>query len=416
MKDKIEISDIDKASENLAKIIPITPLNYSPRLSDIYSANIFLKREDLQPVRSYKIRGSFNLMSGIKLKNAKAEVVTASAGNHAQGVAFSAVKLKMKATIFMPITTPLQKVNRVEHFGGRWVKIRLVGNNFDESCQAALEYTKQKKAVFVHPFDDRDIITGQATVGKEIIDSLGPALDMIICPVGGGGLIAGVSTYVKKIKPDVRVAAVEPEGADAFSESLKQGKIIRLKNIDTFVDGVAVEQVGKLTFKLASELVTKSLVVPVGKVCSTMIDLYQNEGIIAEPAGALSVSALDELKKLIKGKTVVCIISGGNNDIMRYPEIMERSLIYEGLKHYFLIELAQKPGQLRSFVDKAVGPHDDIVRFEYIQKTAKEKGTALVGIQLSDKRDYNSLISRLNKSGLGYTVLKDNNQLYDYLV
>jgi len=416
MTHKVELLDVDKASVNLANIISETPLNYSARLSEIYQANIYLKREDLQPVRSYKIRGSYNLMSKIAQKSKIKEVVTASAGNHAQGVALSAANLKIKAVIFMPITTPLQKISRVKHFGKKWVDIRIVGANFDISCDAAVDYAKKRGAAFVHPFDDVDIITGQATIALEIVEKLKGSIDMVVCPVGGGGLISGISSYMKQVSPKTEIVAVEPEGAAAFNESLRKGKVVKLKELDTFVDGVAVKKVGNITFDISKKLVSKSLVVPVGKVCSTMIDLYQNEGIIAEPAGALSISVLDELAKKIKGKTVVCIVSGGNNDILRYPEILEKSLIYEGLKHYFLIEFAQKPGQLRAFVNKALGPDDDIVRFEYAQKTEKEKGSALVGIQLERKADYPKLLSRLDKIGLNYTVLSENEQLYSYLI
>lgn len=416
MKTLVSVQTIDEASVRLNGVAKNTPLQVCKRLSSLFDANIYLKREDLQEVRSYKIRGAYNLIKSLTEKEKKRGVVCASAGNHAQGVALSCASLKIKGVIFMPVTTPLQKINRVKHFGDGWVEIKLVGANFDETSTAAKEYCHQKKAVFVPPFDDERIISGQGTVGKEIYDTLGEDIDYIFCPIGGGGLISGVGTYLKSKVKKMKLVGVEPKGAPSMYESIKKGKVVTLESVNPFVDGAAVRTVGSKTFEIASKLIDEMVIVDEGKVCTTMIDLYQNEGIVAEPAGALSISALDQLKDKIKGKNVVCILSGGNNDILRYPEIMERSLVYRGLKHYFLIEFAQKPGQLKKLVNNALGPTDDIVRFEYIKKNSKETGPALVGIELSQKEDFKHLVKKMDNLGIKYTLLKSDDPLYSYLI
>ncbi|RJP47082.1 MAG: threonine dehydratase [Armatimonadetes bacterium] len=412
----INSKSIEEAAKNLEGIAQKTPLQYCARLSEFFGAKIYLKREDLQKVRSYKIRGAYNKISSLDEDEKKNGIVCASAGNHAQGVAFSAAKMKIKGIIFMPTATPLQKINKVKQFGGKWVDIKLTGATFDESCKAAKKFALEHNMAFIPPFDDEKVICGQGTVGKEIFDAFEGNIDIILCPVGGGGLIAGVSTFAKEKRPETEVIGVEPQGAGGMYESLKTGQVVTLDKIDTFVDGAAVKAVGEKTFKIALRNVEEIILVPEGQVCTTMIELYQNEGIITEPAGALTVSALINLTEKIKGKTIVCIISGGNNDILRYPEIMERSLVYQGLKHYFLIEFAQKPGQLRQFVDQALGVNDDIVRFEYIKKTDKERGPALIGVELTKREDYKKLLSRMDKLEIKYTVLKENDLLYSYLI
>jgi threonine dehydratase len=296
------------------------------------------------------------------------------------------------------------------------VEIKLVGKTYDESSLTAKEYCKKKKAVFVHPFDDERVISGQGTVAKEIFDELGQNVDYVFCPIGGGGLISGVSTYLKTKSPKTEVIGVEPLGAAGMYASIKKGNVTTLEKIDTFVDGAAVKTVGEKTFAITKKLVKQFLTVEEGKVCNFIIDLYQNEGIVIEPAGALSVTALDAYAKKIKGKTVVCVLSGGNNDVLRYPEIMEKSLVYRGLRHYFLIEFGQKPGQLRKFVDSALGPTDDITRFEYIKKNSKEIGPALVGIELTNKEDLKPLTNRMNKLGLTYIPITSSDLLYSYLI
>lgn len=412
----VTVQTIEEAEKRIESVVKHTPLQLNKRLSRLYHAKVYIKREDLQDVRSYKIRGAYNLMAVLSQEERKRGVVCASAGNHAQGVAFSAAHLKIKATIFMPATTPLQKINRVRHFGEKWIEVQLVGQTFDEASEAAAHFAKKNKAVFVHPFDNERIIAGQGTVAKEIYDKIDSRLDYVLCPVGGGGLISGVGSYLKQKVEGVKIIGVEPVGACGMYESLKKKKIISLDVVDTFVDGVAVKTVGKLTFAVASKIVDEVLLVPVGKICATMIELYQNEGIVAEPAGALSIAALDQIADKIRGKSVVCILSGGNNDILRYPEVMEKSLVYQGLKHYFLLEFAQKPGQLRKFVDTALGPTDDIVRFEYIKKNSKETGPALVGIELAKKEDLEPLLKRLRELEIRYTRITESDLLFNYLV
>lgn len=421
MKFQVTVQTIDQAARRLEDVVKKTPLQYNKRLSQLYNAQIFLKREDLQEVRSYKIRGAYNLMRSLTEAEKKRGVVCASAGNHAQGVAFSASRLQIKAIIFMPAITPLQKINKVKHFGGKWVEVKLVGQTYDESSDKAKAYCKEKKMVFVHPFDDERTISGQGTVGKEILEQLkekdgNPQLNIVICPIGGGGLVSGVGTYIKAKQPSVKVIGCEPKGAPTLYESLKQNKLVTLPTIDTFVDGAAVKRAGEKTFQIAREILDKDLLADEGKVCTTMIELYQNEGIVTEPAGALSLSVLEEIKEEIKGKTVVCVLSGGNNDILRYPEIMEKSLVYRGLKHYFLVQFAQKPGQLRQFLNHVLGPTDDIVLFEYMKKNSKEQGPALIGIELAKKEDVKPLLANMDKYEIRYTKITTDDPLYGFIL
>ncbi len=413
---KLTVSLVEEAYQRLKEIVVLTPLQFNKRLSDKYNAKVYLKREDLQLVRSYKLRGAYNRISLLDQVERKKEVVCASAGNHAQGVAFSCEKLKVKSHIFMPKNTPRQKVERVKALGGKWISIRLVGDTFDESHAYAKEYCQKNGKIFVHPFDDPFIMAGQGTVGLEIFEQLQEPLDYVVVPVGGGGLLAGLGTYVKLKNPNVNLIGVEPQGAPSMTKALEAGRVVTLEKIDKFVDGAAVQTVGNLTFEIAKKLIDKMMVVPEGKVCEEMISLYQSDGIITEPAGALSVAALDDLKGEILGKTVVCIVSGGNNDISRYSEIMDRSLIYKGLKHYFIIEFSQRPGALRDYLDNALGPNDDITLFEYIKKNNKETGPALVGIELSNKKDLKLLLGTMDNLGLKYELLNKNSPLFRFLV
>lgn len=413
---QVTVKSIDKASENLAKVVLKTPLQFSKRLSDLYEANVFIKREDLQAVRSFKIRGAYNKIASLTYAERKRGVVAASTGNHAQGVAQSCNLLKIKGNIFMPTIIPNQKINKVKHFGGKYIDIKLVGNSFDETVEAARNFCKKQNAVFVHPFDDPLTISGQGTTGKEIYDELNGKVDIVISPIGGGGLISGIATYLKEKNKNIKVYGVEAEGAASMEQSLRKKQIIPLKKLDTFIDGAAVNKVGNVAYEICSKYLEKVIVASVGKVCTTMIELYQNEGIIAEPAGALSISALDDLKKGIKGKTLVCILSGGNNDILRYPEIMEKSLVYKGLKHYFLVEFAQKPGQLRQFLNHALGPRDDIVLFEYIKRNSREKGPALIGIELTNKEDLSLLLDKMDKLQIRYTKITSDDPLYGFVL
>jgi threonine dehydratase len=415
MNHELSVGSIDEASRRLVGVAARTPLQFSPRLSRETGSRVYLKREDLQEVRSYKIRGAYNLIASLTDAERGRGVVCASAGNHAQGVASSCSLLHIAGTIFMPTNTPRQKIDRVRHFGGAWTQIRIIGDNFDEANAAALAFAEKTGAAFVHPFDDYRVMSGQGTIGKEIVHELGGRVDAVLCPVGGGGLIAGVGAYLKAVTGNIKLVGVEAEGAAGMSASLKSGRVVTLETLDRFVDGAAVRTVGRRAFAVAKKLVDKMYVVHPGQVCSTMIDLYQNEGIVAEPAGALSVAALPLLKKM-RGKTVVCILSGGNNDIMRYPEIMERSLVYRGLKHYYLIEFAQKPGQLKLLIDKALGRDDDIVRFEYLKKNSKETGPALIGIESPKKENFTRLAAKLKKHKMNFREVCPDDPLIGFMI
>lgn len=413
---KVTIETINQAAEKLKQIGVTTPLQFSKGLSRKYNANVYIKREDLQEIRSFKIRGAYNKMSSLTEEEKKQGVVAASAGNHAQGVAYSCAVLKIKGVIFMPTITPSQKIAKVKQFGKEYVEVKLAGITFDDAMHAAKAYCAEHHAIFVHAFDDPLIISGQGTIGKEVYEELNGNVDVVVACIGGGGLISGIASYMKQQKPTIQIVGVEPEGAAGMYQSRKHDKVTPLEKIDNFVDGAAVGTVGQLTFDLCKKYVEQLLFVPEGKVCTTMIALYQEEGIIAEPAGALALAGLDAIAEEIQGKTVVCILSGGNNDITRYPEIMERSLVYLGLKHYFIISFAQKPGQLRKFVTNALGPTDDISRFEYIKKTNKASGPALIGIELQNKNDFAPLLERMKQIELDFTILTKDALLYDYLI
>jgi threonine dehydratase len=410
------LAAVEEAAERIKGVVSRTPLEASKRLSQQFGARVVIKREDLQEVRSFKIRGAYNRIASLSVEARQRGVVTASAGNHAQGVAFACARLGITGTVFMPAITPNQKVERVKHFGGRFIEIELIGDSYDAADQASQRYCEERQAVFVHPFDDPFTIAGQGTIAREVFEELGGKVDVVIAPIGGGGLIAGLASYLKQLKPQVQVFGAEPAGSPSMQASLRQDRVVSLEKIDTFVDGAAVKTVGQLTFDLCRRYLDGVTVVPEGRLCTTLIELYQNEGIIAEPAGALAVSALEDLADAIAGKTVVCVLSGGNNDVLRYPEIVERSLVYLGRKHYFIVEFAQKPGQLRQFVDRALGPTDDIVRFEYIKKTSKERGAALVGIELRDKADLEPLLERMREIQLNCRRLSSEELLYDYLI
>jgi len=416
MKIQVTTKTIDDASKALEGVAKKTPLQYNKRLSEQFGAIIYFKREDLQDVRSYKIRGAYTMMHSLSVKEKERGVVCASAGNHAQGVAMSASLLKVRAAIFMPLSTPLQKINKVKQFGGSWIDVQFVGQTYDESYAAAQAFGEEKGMVFVHAFDDPRTISGQGTVAKEIVEQHKGTIDYVFCPVGGGGLISGMGIYLKEKMPRIKIIGVEPKGAPAMRHSLDQKRIVTLKHIDTFVDGAAMHRVGELSYHITAKIADKVVLADEGKICVMMIDLYQSEGIVTEPAGALAISALDQYAKEIKGKTIVCILSGGNNDILRYPEIMEKSLIYKELKHYFLVQFAQRPGQLRAFLDNALGPTDDIVRFEYVKHNSREKGPALVGIELADKRDLKPLLDKMDTLQLRYTKITVDDPLYSFLL
>lgn len=407
--------DFESAKKRLEKIVNRTPLTYNHNLSRKYQCDVFLKREDLQVVRSYKLRGAYNMMSSLPQEQLQKGVVCASAGNHAQGFAYSCKKLNVKGVVFMPIITPNQKVHQTKMFGEGFIEVRLTGDTFDDCAAAAKEYTVANGMTFIPPFDDIRIIEGQATVGMEIMEDKSD-IDYLFVPVGGGGLSAGVGAYFKTFSPKTKVIGLEPEGAPSMYEALRAGHPVTLDNIERFVDGAAVKRVGDITFSICKDVLDDMHLVPEGKVCSTILQLYNEDAIVVEPAGALSIAALDDYADLIKGKTVVCVVSGSNNDIDRMQEIKERSLQYEGLKHYFLIRFAQRPGALKEFVNHVLGPDDDITRFEYMQKHNKETGPALVGIELRTKTDYEVLVQNMDRFHINYTELKQNDNLFGYLV
>lgn len=407
--------DFAAAYLRLKKVVNRTPLTFNHNLSKKYGCSIFLKREDLQIVRSYKLRGAYNMMSSLHPEQLQNGVVCASAGNHAQGFAYSCKKLNIKGVIFMPIITPRQKVNQTKMFGEHFIDVKLIGDTFDDCATAAKQYTEEHNMTFIPPFDDYRIIEGQGTVAVEILEDQ-PGIDFLFMPVGGGGLSAGVGTYFKTYSPKTKIIGVEPEGAPSMLEALKAGHPVTLKSIERFIDGAAVKRVGDLTFSICKDVLDDMYLVPEGKVCSTILKLYNEDAIVVEPAGAMSIAALDEYAAMIKGKNVVCIVSGSNNDIDRMQEIKERSLQYEGLKHYFLISFAQRPGALKEFVNNVLGPTDDITRFEYMQKTNKENGPALVGVELQCRSDYDLLLKKMEDSNIGFSEINKNDQLFGYLI
>ena len=407
--------DVTAASERLARVIRRTPLEYNQRLSQRFRCRVYLKREDLQVVRSYKIRGAYNMMAQLPPETLQQGVVCASAGNHAQGFAYACHHMQVEGTIFMPVITPRQKLQQVRNFGGDKVNIVLVGDTFDQCLAEALKFTTDQAKTFIPPFDHPSIIEGQATVGKEILEDL-QGIDWLFLPVGGGGLASGVGHYFRTFSPQTRLIGVEPQGAPSLALALKAGAPVTLPQIDTFVDGASVKRIGEITFKYLKEVLDDVRLVHEGQVCSTIIQLYNENAIVAEPAGAMTIAALSGYRNEIEGKTVVCVLSGGNNDLDRMPEIRERSLRYEGLKHYFLIRFAQRPGALKEFVSNILGPHDDIVRFEYMQKTNKESGPALVGIELQQREDYESLLGRMKAYQISFSTLNDDDKLFGYLV
>ncbi|XOK59562.1 threonine ammonia-lyase IlvA [Paenibacillus elgii] len=412
----IKLEDILVASHLLKDVVHQTPLQKNFILSEKYGCNVFLKREDLQVVRSFKIRGAYNMIRSLPEDKLCKGVVCASAGNHAQGVAYSCKALQIPGKIFMPTTTPRQKISQVKLFGGPFVDVVLTGDTFDDSLREALDYGEREGLSFVHPFDHPKVIAGQGTVGLELMNDMQGPVDYVFAGIGGGGLIAGMSTYIKGVSPSTQVIGVETTGAPSMRQSVDSGEIVTLGEIDKFVDGTAVKRVGELTYDICRESLDDIIVVPEGKVCTTILELYNENAIVAEPAGALSVAALEFYREQIAGKNVVCVISGGNNDIDRMQEIKERSLIYEGLKHYFIVNFPQRAGALREFLEYVLGPTDDITRFEYTKKTSKENGPALVGIELKHKDDYGPLIERMEQRGLRFSEINKDPNLFNLLI
>ncbi|GAA0378709.1 threonine ammonia-lyase IlvA [Bacillus horti] len=415
-KHQVGIQDIMHAHHALKDVTIHTPLQKDPILSAKYNCNVYLKREDLQVVRSFKIRGPYYMIKSLPEKTLEAGIVCASAGNHAQGVAYSCQRLNIKGKIYMPSTTPRQKVQQVNMFGGSSVEVVLIGDTFDDAYDEAIKASTELGMTFIHPFDDPYIIAGNGTVGLEIMEDMDSPLDYVFASVGGGGLAAGVGMYIKSISPTAKVIGVEPSGAASMQASLDKGEVIPLEHIDKFVDGAAVKKVGDISFEVCQEVLDDIVLVSEGKVCTSILDMYNRSAIVVEPAGALPIAALEEYKDKIVGKNVVCVISGGNNDIDRMPEIKERSLISEGLKHYFTIKFPQRAGALRQFLDDVLGPNDDITRFEYTKKNDKLSGPALVGIELKSTEDYAPLIERMKKNRVQYIELNNDPVLFNLLV
>jgi threonine dehydratase len=411
----LNINKILQAAIKLKNVVYKTPFLKNINLSNKYECNIYLKREDLQVVRSFKIRGAYNKIASLEKSETEHGVVCASAGNHAQGVAFACAALEIKGVIFMPTTTPNQKISKVRHFGGEWIKIELVGDTFDDSQNHAYKYAELNKLTFVHPFNDEEVIAGQGTVAIEMIEDINVPIDYLFVAVGGGGLISGVGTYFKNVSPHTKIIAIESEGAPALYTSLKENKLVTLNKIDSFADGIAVKAIGSLTFEYCKKIIDDIVLIPEGKICSTMLSLYNDEAIVVEPAGAISIAALDSLSEKIKGKNVAIIICGGNNDISRTEEIRERALLYEGKKHYFVIRFPQRAGALREFLS-VLGPEDDISHFEYTKKNNRDSGPALVGIELKSKHDFDSLVERMKAQGINFEHLNSNPMLFEMLV
>lgn len=411
-----QVGDILIANQLLKDVVAHTPLQKNERLSEKYDCTVYIKREDLQHVRSFKLRGAYYKIKTIETEARAQGVVCVSAGNHAQGVAYACAHLAIDAKIFMPQTTPKQKINQVKMFGRDVVEIILVGDTFDDTSKKATEYATKNNRVLIHPFDDYDIIAGQGTVAVEMMNDIEEPLDFVFASIGGGGLMAGLSTYIKNVSPQTRMIGVEPQGAGSMKAAFNKDEVTVLETIDKFVDGAAVQCAGQLTFQICQQHIDDIVLVPEGKVCTSILNLYNEHAIIAEPAGALPLAALDFYKDEIKGKSVICVISGGNNDIGRMQEIKEKSLIYEGLLYYFIIDFPQRAGALRQFLDEVLGPDDDITTFEYTKKNNKESGPGLVGIEIKRKEDYESLIQRMKQSGFSFKEVNKDSTLFGLLI
>lgn len=405
---------VEEAAARLAGVVRQTPLERNERLSASVGADVWLKREDLQPVRSYKLRGAYNLMA--QLSDTAAGVVCASAGNHAQGVAYACAALGIRGRIHLPRTTPRQKRERIAAIGGAWVEIVIAGDTYDDAAALAAAAARESGAPLVPAFDDPRTIAGQGTVAIEIVEQLGRAPDLLVVPVGGGGLIAGVASWLRERHPAARVTGVEPVGAAAMVAALAAGGPVDLADLDSFVDGAAVRRAGDFTYPLVRDSAAELVELEPGAICAEMLTMYQTDGIIAEPAGALATGALGRAVSPAPGTQVVCVVSGGNNDVSRYSEILERALIFEGLKHYFLVEFPQEPGMLRRFLDEVLGPTDDITLFEYVKRSNRETGPALVGIEIADRSDLPGLLARMNDSPIQIEPIDPDSAAFRFLL
>lgn len=412
----LTLASVIKAQLNIKGVVQNTPLTYIDNYSKSLEATIYFKREDLQMVRSYKIRGAYNRIKNLKPKELENGVVCASAGNHAQGVAYACNALKVKGVIFMPVTTPKQKISQVKMFGGNYTTIQLIGDTFDESSKAAEDYQQETKAIYVHPFNDWDVMAGQGTVGLEILDAINVSIDYLFLPIGGGGLASGIITVFKNLSPHTKIIGLEPKGAPSLKTSLEKGVNTKIFDIDKFVDGAAVQKMGDRTYEICKEHLHDVALIDEGHICKTILKLYNENAIVAEPAGALSICALDLYKEEIKEKNVVCILSGGNNDITRMEEMKERALLYDGLRHYFIVRFPQRAGALEEFVSNVLSDTDDIVHFEYTKKNSRSTASAVVGIELSNKIDFEPLLERMKNKGFFGEYLNEKPELLGYLI
>lgn len=415
-EEMVSIDNVKKTASLLEEVVLKTPLMENKYLSDKFQSNILFKREDLQQVRSYKIRGAYNKISSLSQDQLKNGVVCASAGNHAQGVAYSCFFKKVKGVIFMPTPTPNQKIEQVKMFGGEYVEVVLTGDTFDDASASALKYCEENKMSFVHPFNDIKVIEGQATIALEILEQTKAPIDYLFLPVGGGGLASGVSSVFKLLSSNTKIIGVEPEGAPSMSTSINIGINTKIENIDKFVDGASVQQVGDLNFNICKDNLDEMATVHEGKVCQTILDLYNKNAIVVEPAGGLTTAVLDQYKNEIKGKNVVCLISGSNNDITRTEEIKERAMLHSGHKHYFIIRFPQRAGALREFLSQVLGPNDDITHFEYSKKHNRNSGPAVVGLELENPNDIDDLIQRMLDRKFYGEYLNDSPDLFQFLI
>ena len=413
---KVNLEKVNEASSNLEGVALKTPLVINETQSRKYASSIYFKREDLQQVRSYKIRGAYNKISSLTKSELRKGVVCASAGNHAQGVAYSCSKLKIKGVIFMPIPTPKQKIEQVQMFGGKFVEVILIGDTFDDASKEARSYCEQNERYFIHPFDDKKVIEGQATIALEILEQSDVGIDVLFLPVGGGGVASGISSVFKELSPQTKIIGVEPKGAPSMSLSIENGTNTALKTVDKFVDGASVKKVGNLNFELCQKHLDGMALVHEGKICQTILDMYNKDAIVVEPAGAMTVAVLDQYQDEIAGKNVVCLLSGSNNDITRTEEIKERALLHAGMKHYFIVRFPQRAGALKDFIEKVLGPEDDITHFEYSKKQSRTDAPAVVGIELGQHIGLAPLMDKMKSFNFFGEYLNDKPDLFQFLI
>ena len=413
---QVDLNKVKEAASRLSDVASLTPLTLNFNKTKEFDAKIYFKREDLQQVRSYKIRGAYNKIASLEESELVNGVVCASAGNHAQGVAYACFKKKIKGVIFMPTPTPKQKIEQVKMFGGEYIEIVLTGDTFDDAYNQSIGYCEENKMCFIPPFDDIKVIEGQATVGLELLEQSSEPIDYIFLPVGGGGLISGISGVFNQLSPNTKIIGVEPTGAPSMTVALEKGKPTKLDEINKFIDGASVQKVGHLNFEICKDKIEHMTTVPEGKVCQSILDLYNRDAIVVEPAGALAVAVLDDYKEEIKGKNVVCIISGSNNDITRTEEIKELALLHAGLKHYFIIRFPQRAGALKEFISEVLGPEDDITHFEYSKKHNRNQGPAVIGIELKSADSLEGLKQRMIDRKFFGEYLNNKPDLFQYLV